>query len=225
MKKKTLLLVVFALTCGLTAHAKDNLPSGKSAKNAVMPAVGSFEMNGYEETKKMLASGGASISAVPQKGDPKTSFSKQENSQHAAQTGSPSPTGGYFSWTSATQYTSGSTISVSYFYDTSKSNTFNKVIVTYDAATLQPLSATGLKVSVLSTVPDLTGMTLVSTAFHSDGTLANQTYQSGPDASGVTTLVSVNYDFGQVSYVAQIVSQPLDVKDPIFTKMYQQAFL
>ena len=240
MKQRVLIVLLLLSFCAPVALAKQTTPLEKnnSKSDQKMPASVAHEMKGYEETKKALdeeskqpslkEKASKIVDAVKttvvavlekakqssQRGDPKTDYSQSENRQHSSKAHEAkkhprkldlsTPAVSHF-------FVSETTVQANYSYD--PADPYEMVIVIYDAVTKRPLSATGYIPTMLDTLPDLSSMTLVSSAVRSDGTLASQRYQTFPDATGAYTQVSLTYDeTGALTSIVQTFVQPLNLK-------------
>ncbi len=112
----------------------------------------------------------------------------------------------------------GDTIQMTYIYEPSRKNPYDTVRVVYDSVTLKPISATAYKTTELdpAVALDLSGMTVYSTAYYADGSLAVQSYRSEPTESGAVTQITLYYTLSAsgslLTSVEETLIQPLDLK-------------
>lgn len=232
------LLLAFGLFGAFSAAAKEH---GHSKEKRVMPVAAGGQFEEAQSFKKALDESlkGPSLKeqlvdalkdmaglvrppkkvenekkAEPQRGDPKTSFSRSENKLHSARH-APPPAGtpsydvtNYLSWSAVETET---TVMRTYRYD-DETSPFDTVNVTYDKTTGAVVSAFGFKSSFLSELPDLSLMALVSTAYALDGSLKMQAYEStAPD--GTVTRIVLRYEAGVLSDARLTLVTPLDSND------------
>ncbi|GEM_PF-3419949 len=151
------------------------------------------------------------------KGDPKTGYVRDENrlhaSRHALVTGAPSTSDRkplmLRDYVSSRTFEYEDSLLMIYEYDTSETLPYGTVRVVYDKATEKVVSATGYTTTVLDSVPDLSSMTLVSTAVRADGSLSYQTYESAA-SDGTITRVRIDYSVGNTVYVQQTIIDPIE---------------
>lgn len=102
-----------------------------------------------------------------------------------------------------------------YYYDLTGAALYDKVLVVYDAVTLEPLSVTGIKTTTTTQMPDLSGMSLTSIYTMPDGSTIQKYGLFTPDvvsSADVKKWVELYYDplgFFQKAIITTIDDLPL----------------